>query len=126
MGKRILIVDDEEDFSAMVAVALRQMGSHETCEENDATRVVQTAREFGPDIIFMDVMMPHMDGGEVAGRLRENPATSDIPVVFVTALVGGEEAPIGGMQSGGHRFLPKPICFTELMQCIEDAKPVTR
>lgn len=120
MSRRVLIVDDEPDFTMMVELALTQHGGYETRQELDARNVVATAREFEPDLVLLDVMMPDMDGGEVAARLAADPRTRQIPVVFVTALAGGEDMPAGGYQSGGRRFLPKPVDFDQLMSCINE------
>src|SRR5579871_6280691 len=118
--KRVLIVDDEPDFTLMMGMALRQTGQYETREENNALLTVSAARDFKPDVVLLDVMMPEADGGDVAGHLKADPLTAHLPVIFLTALVGNEETNLGGLLSGGHRFLPKPVSLAELTQCIEE------
>lgn len=117
---RVLIIDDEPDFTLMMGMALRQTGNYETREENNALQTVSAAREFKPDVVLLDVMMPEADGGDIAGDLKADAQTTDIPVIFLTALVGNEETSLGGLLSGGHRFLPKPVSLAELTQCIEE------
>ncbi|HWE01982.1 MAG TPA: response regulator [Tepidisphaeraceae bacterium] len=101
-------------------MALNQTGFYETREENSALRTVPAAREFKPDVVLLDVMMPDADGGDIAGDLKADDATAHIPIIFLTALVGNEETSLGGLLSGGHRFLPKPVSLAELTQCIAE------
>jgi DNA-binding response OmpR family regulator len=110
----------------MMGMALRQTGRYETREENEALKTVAATREFKPDVVLLDVMMPDADGGDIARDLKADSATAHIPIIFLTALVGNEETSLGGLLSGGHRFLPKPVSLAELTQCIEEvtAKPV--
>lgn len=104
----------------MMGMALRQTGQYETREENLALNTLPAAREFRPDVVLLDVMMPDADGGDVAGDLKADSTTSHIPVIFLTALVGGEETSLGGLLIGGHRFLPKPVSLSDLMQCMDE------
>jgi CheY-like chemotaxis protein len=118
---RVLIVDDEPSFTDMMGLTLAQAGRYETRGENDARRVMSAVQEFRPDVILLDVCMPELDGGEIQAQLMADPLTRDIPVIFLTALICSEEVPIGGMQSGGHLFLPKPVSCSELMECMQKA-----
>jgi CheY-like chemotaxis protein len=81
---------------------------------------VSAAREFDPDLVVLDIMMPELDGSEVAARFRLDPFLRDVPVIFMTALVMAQEAPTGSCRSGGHTFLPKHIPVERLIDCIED------
>ena len=119
MKPRVLIIDDDPSLARMLALTLKQTGLYETRDENHAMNALATARQFKPDLVVLDVMMPEMDGGDVLAQLRADAATKHTPVIFMTALVGSEEAPMGGMDSGGNRFLPKPVSCVELTQCIE-------
>ncbi len=117
---RVLIVDDEPDFTMIMGLALGQTGQYEIREENNPLHSLAAAREFHPDVILLDVMMPQIDGGDIARELKADPATADIPIIFLTALVGNDETDLGGMLSGGHCFLPKPVSLAELTQCITE------
>lgn len=119
---RILIVDDEESLTRMMALTLEQTGAYETRHVNHADQTLAAAHEFEPDVVVLDVIMPEMDGGEVLAQLRADPLTRDMPVIFMTALVDSEEAPLGGLVSAGHHFLPKPISCAELARCIESVQ----
>ena len=121
MRKKVLVVDDEPGFTTMVGLALDQIGGYEMRETNDSTAALAVAREFQPDIILLDVMMPGMDGGDVAAQLRASVETRNVPVLFVTALVGNEEVPPGGLLRNGYRYLPKSVTFEELTRCIEES-----
>jgi DNA-binding response OmpR family regulator len=103
-----------------MGMALQQTGQYEVREENDALHTIVAAREFKPDVILLDVMMPEADGGDIAGDLKADTTTAHIPIIFLTALVGNEETNLGGLLSGGHRFLPKPVSLAELTQCIHE------
>ena len=120
MKKRILVVDDEPEFTNLLKLSLESHGYYEVREENHAEHARAAAREFGPDLVVLDIMMPEMEGNEVAAALKADPVTKDVPVIFLTALVSREDAPMGTCSSGGHTFLPKDIRLEKLMRCIED------
>jgi len=70
--KRILIVDDESGFTQLVKLNLEQTGRFIVKEENDGEKAHATAREFRPDLILLDIVMPKIDGGDVAALIRED------------------------------------------------------
>lgn len=118
--KRILIVDDEERFTRILRLNLGCTGRYTVRTENSAPNTCETVREFHPDLILLDVMMPGLDGGEVAARLQRQPATRDIPVVFLTAAVTNEELTSHQGRIGGARYLAKPVELNALIGCIEE------
>ena len=120
MKKRILVVDDEPEFTNMLKLSLESQGYYEVREENDAENARAAARLFDPDVVLLDIMMPELEGSEVAAALKEDPVTRDVPVIFLTALVSQQDAPGGACSSGGHTFLPKNIRVDKLIHCIED------
>jgi len=120
MKKRILVVDDEPEFTNVLRQSLESHGYYEVREENDAENARAAAREFDPDVVLLDIMMPAMEGSEVAAALKQDPLTRDVPVIFLTALVSRDDAPLGSCSSGGHTFLPKDIRLEKLIRCIED------
>lgn len=120
MKRKVLLVDDEVAFTRMTKMNLDRSGNYETHIVNDSTQAVAAVKKIKPDIIFLDVMMPGLDGGEVASILREDPDLSSIPIVFLTAIVSKEEiAQDGGSQIGGNEFLAKPIKINEMIETIE-------
>ena len=92
-------------------------------EENDANKAHQSARNFRPDLILLDVVMPETDGGEVAAQIEADPELHNTPIVFLTALLTRPEAK-SGLNIQGHPFLAKPISIPELINTIEKHLPV--
>lgn len=118
--KRILIVDDEASFARMVKLNLEKTGAYEVRVENKATYAVPAAREFKPDVILLDVIMPAMDGGDVANQIKRDRHLKGTPIIFLTATVSKREAGEVGFNSGGELFLAKPISVEALIHCIEE------
>jgi CheY-like chemotaxis protein len=105
---RILHVDDEPDIRELIgmSLALDPDVVLKSCGSGGEALIV--APEWKPDIILMDVMMPAMDGPQTLGRLKSQPLTAGIPVVFMTARVqGGEVAEL--MALGATGVIPKPF-----------------
>ena len=120
MKKRILVVDDEPSFTHLLKHTLEAEGYYEVAEENDASRAAGTARAFDPDLVVLDIMMPDLDGTEVAERMKADRVLRDVPVIFMTALVTDDDAPEGACSSGGQTFLPKGVRVERLIDCIEE------
>lgn len=121
MKKRIFVIDDESDLTYMLKLSLESMGYYTVESENDPASAVRSARAFDPDLIVLDIMMPGMDGTEVAARMRQDPALRDVPILFMTALIATPEAPGGFFNSGGQTFVPKSMGTGRLIECIEQA-----
>jgi CheY-like chemotaxis protein len=119
MKKRILVVDDEAALTRMVKLNLEQTGDYEVRTENQGSKAVAAAREFKPDLIMLDVMMPDMTGDEVAAELREDPQLEHIKQIFMTAIVTKEETGETGGEIGGNVFLAKPVKTEDLIAAIE-------
>jgi CheY-like chemotaxis protein len=118
--KRILIIDDEASFTRMVKLNLEKTGEFEVREENRAGSALGAAREFKPDLIILDVIMPAMDGGDVANLIKNDRHLRGTPIVFLTATVSTREAGPGGYKSGGELFLAKPVSVENLVQCLKE------
>lgn len=121
-ARRILIVDNDRDSTHLVKVLLEKTGRYLVLEENDATRAHLSARNFRPDLILLDIVMPDTDGGEIASRIQVDPELHDTPIIFLTALVTRSEASTG-LHIDGHPFLAKPINIQELINAIEARLP---
>ena len=117
--KKVLLIDDEVNFTRLVKLNLEHTGRYLVRIENHGTLGAAAAKEFLPDIIFLDIIMPDMDGSDVAIQLAEADATRNIPVVFLTAMVKKEEAHGPGNKIAGRVFLAKPVKLQELIDCIE-------
>jgi CheY-like chemotaxis protein len=108
-AQRVLIIDDEASFTRMIKLNLEGTGHYIVETLNESRRALEVVREFAPDIILLDVVMPEMDGGDVALQLRARNATKKIPIIFVSAMVSQVESKRGFYQSRGERFLAKPV-----------------
>jgi CheY-like chemotaxis protein len=87
MSHRILIIDDEDDIREVAAMSLETVAGWEVMVANSGAQGLTRAATYKPDAILLDVMMPGMDGPTTFRELRKNPATSKIPVLFLTAKV---------------------------------------
>jgi CheY-like chemotaxis protein len=123
MKKRILVVDDEPAITRMIKLNLEQTGRYEVRTENLARMAIEAAREFRPDLILMDVMMPGMLGSEITAQLQADPELCAIKFVFLTAVVTKDEALRSTGQIGGHPFVAKPISADDLCRVVEDHLP---
>jgi two-component system, OmpR family, response regulator len=119
---RILIVDDNRDFIHSIKLALERTGRYFVCAEDDATKAHQSARNFRPDLILLDIVMPEIDGGEIAAQIQADPELRRTPIIFLTALVTKAEAK-AGLRIQGHPFLAKPVTIPELIDAIEENLP---
>ena len=104
---RVLVVDDEEGIRVLCRVNL-ELGGFTVFEAADGAAAVAIAKSERPDVIFLDLMMPVMDGWDALRELREDPTTADIPVVLLTARTS-EEDQIRGWGEGIFEYLPKPF-----------------
>ncbi len=108
--RKVLLVDDEDDIRTIGQLSLSRVGKWETVlASNGAEALVKAAAE-RPDVILLDVMMPGMDGPTTLARLREQPATAQTPVIFMTAKIQKHEVAryleLGAMGVIGKPFEP--------------------
>jgi two-component system alkaline phosphatase synthesis response regulator PhoP len=120
MKKRILLVDDEPELTLIFKHRLEADGYYEVLAVNDTTGILDVARKFDPDLILLDIMMPIIDGTELAARFRDDPGFARTPILFLTALVMGKEPSLGPYSSAGQTFVPKDIPMDKLIACIEE------
>lgn len=108
---RVLVVDDEVNIAELITMALRYEG-FQVAAAHDGVSAVHTAREFGPDAIVLDIMLPDIDGLEVLRRVRQD--DPDVPVVFLTARDAVEDR-IAGLTAGGDDYVTKPFSLEEVV-----------
>ncbi len=120
--RRILIVDDDSNSTHLVKILLERSGPYLVLEENDAAKADQTAHNFKPDVILLDIVMPKIDGGELAKQIEADRELHNTPIIFLTALVTHGEAQ-SGLHIQGHPFVAKPISIPELIDAIEKHLP---
>ena len=121
--KRILLIDDEPDVTSLLKLYLETIGTYEVREENQGEQALAAARAFKPDLILLDVMMPNLDGAQVAVQLKADEKLKDTPVIFLTAVVTKEQAKKQQGWIGGHPFLAKPPSPEEVLASIKKYLP---
>jgi CheY-like chemotaxis protein len=116
---RILVVDDEPSITRLLKLNLEQTNLYEVREENNSIHALAAARQFHPDLVISDVMMPEVGGGELAAQLREDPVLRRVPVIFLTAAVRKEE--LGGPDAviAGRLYIAKPLDVKSLLAAIQ-------
>ena len=123
-GKTILVVDDEKKIRELLDLRLSSEG-YQVFHARHGEEGVEQAKKHLPDLILMDVMMPRMDGPEAVRHLQEDPATRDIPVIFLTAIITKEEeeSQASGIhpEAAKHRFIAKPFDAAGLLAEIKKA-----
>lgn len=121
---KILIAEDEKDIRELVAFTLRFAG-FDVVTATNGVEAVEVATETQPDLILMDVRMPKMTGYQACEKLKEQEATRNIPVVFLSAK--GQESEIEqGLQSGAERYILKPFALDELTRQVNAILEQTR
>ncbi|HHO68785.1 MAG TPA: response regulator [Gammaproteobacteria bacterium] len=116
---KVLVVDDESGITRMIKLNLEKTGDYEVWTVNEGCRAIEAARLFKPDIIFLDVMLPDLQGDRIAEQLREDEELKDIKRVFMTAIVTRDETADGGNEIGGNHFLAKPVKTRDIIRMIE-------
>ena len=108
---RALVVDDERNLTELLAMALRYDG-WDVRAVGDGRSAVQTVRDFRPDVVVLDMMLPDIDGLEVLRRLRAD--VSDVPVLFLTARDAVADR-VTGLTAGGDDYVTKPFSLEEVV-----------
>ena len=109
---RVLVIDDEAPIRLLCRVNLQAEGM-EVLEAEDGPGGIEKALEERPDVILLDVMMPGLDGWQVAERLLDDPSTNGIPIVFLTARAELRDR-ARGLDLGGMEYVTKPFNPVEL------------
>ena len=121
MGKRkILLIDDEVAFTEMLKLNLESDGVYDVIIENNSSKAVDTALAHKPDLIFLDIIMPGMEGPDVAMAIQSNSELRNIPIVFLTATITKEEVDLQDGTIGGQPFVAKPADLPTLRKAIKD------
>lgn len=119
---KILIIDDEVAFTDLMRMNLEKTGDFEVQVENHSNLALRAAREFEPDVILLDIVMPGMDGGDLSARFREHPKLKDTPIIIISALVANNETADDAVaMSGDQIIVAKPVRMEKLRKSIEFA-----
>lgn len=117
--KRILLVDDEKSLTTLLKLNLEDTGRFEVRVENWPEDAVAAAREFDPDLVLLDLIMPRLPGGDVAAHMKADPRLKDTPVVFMTAAVRKSQVEDHGGMICDHPCLAKPASIAEVIAMID-------
>lgn len=115
---RVLVIDDEAPIRLLCRVNLEAEGM-EVLEASDGPTGLEKARNEEPDVILLDVMMPGLDGWQVAEELLDSDSTSSIPIVFLTARAEVRDR-ARGLDLGGIDYVTKPFNPIELAPLVLD------
>lgn len=122
MTTKILLIDDKEDFTELLAANLEDAGNFEVRQVNNPLNAKKVARDFLPDVCVIDLVMPQMDGGDVVTAFKSDPLLAEIPVLMLTALVEEDPAQPGKAQmKGGLPFVSKTSDLWVIQKAIEEA-----
>jgi diguanylate cyclase (GGDEF)-like protein len=113
MPETILVVDDDPDIARFVEVNLRSAG-YDVSVASDGEEALEKAGTLRPDLVLLDVMMPRIDGFEVAQRLRRNPQTSNTSIIMLTAKALSTDKVLG-LTAGADDYIIKPFDPIELL-----------
>lgn len=114
---KILIAEDERDIRDLIAFTL-QFAGHEVTATSNGEEALQKAIELIPDLILLDVRMPRMSGYEACQQIKANPATSQIPVAFLSAK--GQESEVeAGLAAGAVEYILKPFAPDQLNERVK-------
>ncbi len=115
--ERILVIEDEEDILALIHFNLIKASYRVECATT-GEEGFKRARDFNPDLIVLDLMLPGIDGMEVCRRLRQTPDTQNTPIIMLTAR-GEEHDIVKGLEIGADDYLPKPFSPQVLLARIQ-------
>jgi CheY-like chemotaxis protein len=117
--RRILLVDDEKSLTSLMKLNLEETGNYEVRVENWPEDALKTAREFKPDLILLDIIMPRLPGGNVAAAVDADPALKGTPIVFLTAAVRKQFVDDHDGIICEHPCLAKPASVEDVVDMIE-------
>ena len=122
MGKKkILIIDDEANFTKLIKLNLELTGQYEVRTENNGLLGLAAAKEFKPDLILLDIAIPGMNGYEIASAIRDDKTLKDVSIIFMT----GKELDSRSLQErvaelGAYCYLEKPCDSPEILTKITE------
>lgn len=113
---KILVIDDEPEITEIIEAFLDNAG-YVVKVENQPVRAFVQAREFRPDLILLDIMMPGTDGYQICNQIKEDPGMAEIPVIFLTGKDSKDDQG-RSFQSGGDMYIKKPFSCERLLEIV--------
>lgn len=120
MSKRVLVVDDERDTLNLLRTIL-EISGFEAITTLNSLEAIQLAEEEQPDVALLDIMMPDLDGFTLCKMLRDNEATQDLPVIFVTAY-SALDLDDRRREAGADLVITKPVSMDKLAAAIDEVQ----
>ena len=118
---KILILDDNERDLKLLESMLFQLGFQDVMKSKRGAEALELAKTQHPNLIFLDIIMPGIDGGAVREALKEKAETKNIPTIFLSSIISKEEEKRIGRLAGGESILAKPYSSEELQKVIDKA-----
>jgi CheY-like chemotaxis protein len=118
VNRTILIVDDDAAIRRLIANTLEDVSGYRLEEATNGAEAVEQAVDSRPEIVFLDVEMPRLDGIEACRRLRSDPATAGATIVMLTGA-SGPQAESGAIAAGADLFLTKPFSPLHLLRLVD-------
>lgn len=122
MPAKILIVDDDPSLQALTKLRFQKSGFN-VLAAGDGNEAVKIAKAEIPDLIILDIILPGIDGTEVAQQLREDERTKKIPIIFLSALEGTEADAVSQSTSGPNLIFGKPVDMQMLLKKVRELIP---
>ena len=120
MKKKVLLVDDEKSFTTLLKLNLEETGRYEVRAVNWGEDALPAAREFHPDIMLLDIIMPQMPGGNVVAQFEAEAEFQNLPIVFMTAAIQRSRVAENDGIISGKPCLAKPASLEEIVKMIEE------
>jgi len=117
--KVVMVVDDDESVRSFIGFSLKSEG-YTVLEERSAISALKTFEKKIPHLILLDINMPSMDGFTLCNKIRENPKTTKIPIIFITAHATPDYLQ-KAKEVGGQGLIEKPLMFNEFLLQVNDA-----
>ncbi len=113
---KVLVVDDEPEITDIVETFLSEAGYTVTVE-NHSRQAIAKAKEFKPDVVILDIMMPDIDGYAICQEIKQDPALSSVPIIFLTGKDRNDD--MGrSFKAGGDMFIKKPFSCERLLEIV--------
>ena len=116
--KVIFVLDDEDSVVSTLKMVLEGTNKYEVFGETRSENALNQIRQNKPDLVLLDIHMPHVDGSQIAAQMKADSSLKNIPVIFLTGIITKEESKRSPVQ-GTAPVLAKPVALQEILDCIE-------